>query len=281
MSDIGALYAGLSPDVALRFLQSPATTTDRSFKDISRLQSKEDNLINRNFNVEVSSLNAALGNVQQSASLLQVVKNAYERISILLSELKSLADDAAAADSSSRDRAVLNDKFVSTRDKINAIANATTFRRANVVNADKTYNLQVGNNSSPGAAQVGTGISPGSTISVDVISALVADLATGLDTASLSTSSSASTAQTTVTTAQDNLNDALAAVTGGLTRLRTATRNLTNNENSNEELAKARQISVQVSDDILIKGTFFIQAQLRLLFVNFLKVPAKFFDISA
>ena len=155
---------------------------------------------------QIAGLARGRANAGTAVSVLQVADTALSSISSKLSDMKTLATQAAASTSSAFDRAIINREFAALSAEVDTLAQEAKFGDLQLLvgsGGGDTLTLSFNVGGDPLAED---------SITVTLQGAKAAQLASGLGTADLSTAAGASQAKTDVDAAIDKLDDARAAV---------------------------------------------------------------------
>jgi flagellin len=137
-----------------------------------------------------NGLEAALGNVNNAQSILNIADGGYQNIMDILQTMKSKATQAADGSLGSTQRTAINDQFVALRSEIDQIVTETTFNDNALIDGTFSVTFQTGE----GASE---------TLAVALSSATSTGL--GINNSSMATQASASAAITTLDTAINTL----------------------------------------------------------------------------
>jgi flagellin len=137
-----------------------------------------------------NGLEAALDNVNNANSILNIADGGYQNIMDILQTMKSKATQAADGSLGTTQRTAINDQFTALRSEIDQIVTETTFNDVALIDGTFSVTFQTGE----GASE---------TLSVALSSATSTGL--GINAVSLTTQASASAAITTFDTAINTL----------------------------------------------------------------------------
>lgn len=137
-----------------------------------------------------SGLEAALDNVNNAQSILNVAEGGYSNIMDILQTMKSKATQAADGSLGATQRAAIQDQFNALRSEVDQIVSETTFNDNNLIDGTFSVTFQTGE----GASE---------TLAVSLSSASSSGV--GINNVSMSTQASASAAITTLDTAINSL----------------------------------------------------------------------------
>jgi len=154
---------------------------------------------------DITVLKQAATNAVQARSVIQTADGALARVGDILQRMKSLAAQSNSGSVDATARGFINTEFVQLRSEIDAIANATTFNGATLIDGNYNQNFQVG-------------IAASSTIAVD-FSAIDANItALGIGTAGVDTVANATAASGLLDTAINSISTARATAGSLLSR---------------------------------------------------------------
>ncbi len=175
---------------------------------------------------ETGAMMQAIGNAREGKSLIQVADGGLDEIDVHLTRLEEIADDADLADSSVRDRAILQFEFGELLTEIDRIADETEFNGIKVLS------------SAAGSItfKVGTDGTSGDDITLAIQGAAVSDLEAGLASGDVLTATAASQAVTDVAAAKSKLADIRSAIDGAAIRFESAVRRLSLDNGTYEQV---------------------------------------------
>lgn len=165
---------------------------------------------------EIGAMTRAIGNAREGKSLIEAADEGLDEIDAHLARLEDLAEQADLADSSARDRAILQFEFDELLIEIDRIANETEFNGSKVLSS-ATGSITF---------KVGTDGSSGDDITLAIQGAAVSDLEPGLASGDILTAATASQAVTDVAAAKSKLADIRSAIDGAAIRFESAVRRL-------------------------------------------------------
>jgi len=146
--------------------------------------------LSRGLEARKSGLEAALDNVTNANSILNIADGGYNNIMDILQTMKSKATQAADGSLGTTQRTAINDQFTALRNEIDQIVTETTFNDNNLIDGTFSVTFQ-------------TGEQANETLSVTLASASSAGL--GIGAVALTTQASASAAISTFDTAINTL----------------------------------------------------------------------------
>ena len=161
---------------------------------------------------EIGAMTRAIGNARQGKSLIEAADKGLDEIKAHLARLEDLAEQADLADSSARDRAILQFEFDELLTEIDRIANETGFNGIKVLSS-ATGSITF---------KVGTNDTSGGDITFTVQGAAVSDLESGLASGDVLTATTASQMVTDVAAAKSKLADIRSAIDGAAIRFESA-----------------------------------------------------------
>ncbi len=165
---------------------------------------------------EIGAMTRAIGNAREGKSLIEAADEGLDEIETHLARLEDLAEQADLADSSARDRAILQFEFDELLTEIDRIANETEFNGSKVLSS-ATGSITF---------KVGTDGSSGDDITLAIQGAAVSDLEPGLASGDILTAATASQAVTDVAAAKNKIADIRSAIDGAAIRFESAVRRL-------------------------------------------------------
>ena len=93
---------------------------------------------------QVRGLTQASANAQDGISMVQTAEGALTEVHDMLQRMNELAVKAANGSNQSVDRDYIDSEIQQLKSEVDRVAATTTFNELNLLNADKTINLQVG-----------------------------------------------------------------------------------------------------------------------------------------
>ena len=165
---------------------------------------------------EIGAMTRAIGNAREGKSLIEAADKGLDEIETHLERLEDLAEQADLADSSARDRAILQFEFAELLTEIDRIANETEFNGIKVLSSATR----------PITFKAGSDGSSGGDITLAIQGAAVSDLEPGLASGDILTAATASQAVTDAAAAKSKLADIRSAVDGAAIRFENAARRL-------------------------------------------------------
>lgn len=188
---------------------------------------------------EIGAMTRAIGNAREGKSLIEAADEGLDEIDAHLARLEDLAEQADLADSSARDRAILQFEFDELLTEIDRIANETEFNGSKVLSS-ATGSITF---------KVGTDGSSGDDITLAIQGAAVSDLEPGLASGDILTAATASQAVTDVAAAKSKLADIRSAIDGAAIRFESAVRRLSL-DNGTLEQVRTRSLEPDEAFDL-------------------------------
>jgi flagellin len=219
---------------------------------------------------QVNGLNVAATNAQSGLDVVQTASGALTQVTSMLQRLRDLAVQAANDSNSVASRSDIATEATQITDELTRVSTATNYNGTNLLDGSATaLNFQVGAN---GTAD--------NTISVDLTSANVGAVVTGLGTLDFSTNGGAtaaistidtqlatvSTAQATLGAVQNRFSDAIASVDVASQNLNAASSQITSTDMAKEMVTfTGEQVQAQAATAILAQANQLPQGILKLL----------------
>ena len=212
----------------------------------------------------------AATNAQSGLDVVQTASGALTQVTSMLQRLRDLAVQAANDSNSVASRSDIATEATQITDELTRVSTATNYNGTNLLDGSATaLNFQVGAN---GTAD--------NTISVDLTSANVGAVVTGLGTLDFSTNGGAtaaistidtqlatvSTAQATLGAVQNRFSDAIASVDVASQNLNAASSQITSTDMAKEMVTfTGEQVQAQAATAILAQANQLPQGILKLL----------------
>jgi flagellin len=219
---------------------------------------------------QVNGLNVAATNAQSGLDVVQTASGALTQVTAMLQRLRDLAVQAANDSNSTDSRADITTEATQITDELTRLSTATQYNNINLLDGSQTaLNFQVGANSSAD-----------NTITVDLSSADVGAVVTGLGTLDFSSNSGAtsaidaidtqlntvSTAQATLGAVENRFNDTIASVNVASQNLNSASSQITSTDMAKQMVIfTGQQVQAQAATAILAQANQLTQGVLKLL----------------
>lgn len=102
--------------------------------------------ISERMRTQISGMNVASKNSQDSISMIQVAESAYSGVTTMLQRMRELAVQAANGTNSGVDQENLQSEFLALTNEIDAVGKSTLFNKTNLVQSTNGVIFQVGAN---------------------------------------------------------------------------------------------------------------------------------------
>ena len=213
--------------------------------------------ISESLRAQTRSLAMARRNAHDGISMAQTAEGALNETHTMLMRMRELSIQAANGTMDTTQRGMINDEFVALREEIERIADVTEFNGMDLLAASDTVELQVG-----------IYAASENQITVTMESAHVADLAAGLETASVGTAAGAlasldllDTAITNVAEIRGNFGVIQNRLEVTIDRLHSAEENLTAAESRIRDADIAQETTSMTRGQILLQAGVAMLAQ--------------------
>lgn len=197
-------------------------------KDVNASDDPAGIAISTRIESDVTVLEQAATNASQAVSVLQTADGGASNISDILTQMKSLASEAASGTESSSDDTYINDEFQQLSDEVDSIASGTRYNDESFLDGTSAFSSGV-------SVMVGSSVSDTITLQLSNLSAS----ALGISSLDVSSASDATAALSAIDSAIDTVSAARAEIGAQESRFNFSSNDVSTNTNELESANSA------------------------------------------